>query len=66
MTRVTLFVTIGEMMVKRLGKKRFTIDIPEFIFDEVKNMADARNITLTGWMLSALIEKIAKERSRDR
>lgn len=53
-------------MVKRQGKKRFSLDMPEFIFQEVQGMAESRNITLTGWILSALIEKIAKERSRDK
>jgi hypothetical protein len=51
--------------MKRPGKHRFSLDLPIGFYEEIKQMAEARNVTITGWITLAVLEKIIKERQRD-
>jgi hypothetical protein len=47
--------------MKRAGKHRFSLDLPEKIYEEIKLRSEARNIRATGWIIQAIIERIARE-----
>jgi hypothetical protein len=51
--------------MKRHGKHRLSLDIPINFHQEVRDMAKARNISMTSWIIMALMEKIIRERQRD-
>lgn len=48
-------------MSKRVGRKRLAIDIPEEIHNDIKMCANARNITMTRWILRACLTRLKGE-----
>ena len=48
--------------MKRPGKHRFTLDLPENMYEEIKLRAEARNIRVTGWIIQTIIERLIRER----
>ncbi len=48
-------------MVKRLGRKRLSIDIPEELHEDIKLCAKTRNITMTRWILRACYARLKNE-----
>ena len=61
-TLVTLIVILTGDNVNRPGKRRFHLDLPEKMYEDIKLMAEARNIRATGWIIQAIIEKIIREK----
>jgi hypothetical protein len=47
----------------RNGRKRICIDIPQEVYDLVKESCDRRMCTLTKYIIRALIEALKKEES---
>ena len=48
-------------MVKRVGRKRLAIDIPEELHGDIKLCAKVRNITMTRWILRACYARLKNE-----
>jgi len=46
----------------RKGRKRLTIDVPTVLFNQVKLMAQRRNITVTRYVAKLIIRAMQKER----
>lgn len=44
--------------MKRMGRKRLSIDIPEKIHTEIKKLAAIHNCTMTRWILRAIINQL--------
>jgi len=46
----------------RKGRKRLTIDLPTVLFNQVKLMAQRRNITMTRYVIKLIFEAMQRER----
>ena len=46
---------------KRTHRKRLSCDIPQTLFDKLYEMAKLRNITITKYVMSAIIAKLKLE-----
>ena len=47
--------------MKRLGRKRLAIDIPDGVHRYIQECASRRNITLTKYILKMIVRQMAKE-----
>lgn len=50
------------MEEKKKTKRRMILNVPEVIYDEIKKRSEFRYVTMTQYMLQAIIEKIQKEK----
>jgi hypothetical protein len=50
-------------MAKRPGRKRITFDIPDEINKEMMNSVELHYMTITKWILRAIVEKLKREKS---
>ncbi len=48
--------------MNRAGRKRLNIDLPERIYELVQSYAQRKNITLTKYVIRALIKAIKDEK----
>ncbi len=48
-------------MTKRVGRKRLSIDIPTLIRERMDIIVKRRNITITKFILQAILEKLRTE-----
>lgn len=51
-----------EKKFQRPGRKRLAVDIPLYVFEKVEQSAKIRNITLTKFILQAILEKLHNEK----
>lgn len=49
-------------MADRQGRKRLSIDLPEGIYKEIKMLAVMYNITVTKYVIRALLERFKNEK----
>lgn len=52
----------NESKTQREGRKRLSMDIPLFINERLEHHAKKRNITITKFVLQAIMEKLNTER----
>lgn len=52
----------NESKTQRDGRKRLSMDIPLFINERLEHHAKKRNITITKFVLQAIMEKLNTER----
>jgi len=52
--------------MSRMYRKRLSVDIPEKLHAELVRMAEKRNITITMYVLRALVQRIRQERLYDK
>jgi len=45
-----------------IEKKRLSVDIPQVFHDWIVEASSKRNITITKWILRAIVEKLIKDR----
>lgn len=50
-----------KLMEEREGRKRLSMDIPNDIYEKVEKGAKKRNITITKYVLQALLQKLREE-----
>lgn len=55
------FVYTKDFMEKREGRKRLSMDVPLEVWEKVEKNAEKRNITITKFILQAILEKIRNE-----
>ena len=53
-------------IMKRKNRKRLSIDIPTYFYEEIKTIAMRRNITITRLMTKLIYDTIQKEQTLDK
>lgn len=51
-----------EVKLQRPGRKRLAVDVPIHVFQRVIESSHKRNITITKFILQAILEKLATEK----
>lgn len=54
------------MSKDRPGKHRLSMDIPQRLFELMKESSSENNMTITQWLLEAIVRKLKKEFDRDK
>ena len=51
-----------EKKLQRPGRKRLSVDVPLGLFEKVEQSAHTKNITITKFILQAVLEKLHNEK----